>query len=84
MPFFAFVAVFLIVPTVVVVVQAFLSDDGAPTLDNIRELANTDIRRALLNSVILSGVTALLGAAFGALVAYAVSTAPPAACCAVS
>ncbi len=68
-------AVFLIVPTVVVVVQAFLSDDGVPTLDNVRELANADIRRALVNSVVLSGVTAVLGAVFGALVAYAVSTA---------
>lgn len=76
-PFFAFVAVFLVVPTVVVVVQAFLSDDGVPTLDNVRALANADIRRALLNSVVLSGVTALVGAVVGAVVAYAVSTAPP-------
>ena len=76
MPFFAFVAVFLLVPTAVVVVQAFLTDAGAPTLDNLRELGNADIRQALLNSVILSGVTAALGAVFGALVAYAVATAP--------
>jgi putative spermidine/putrescine transport system permease protein len=77
LPFFAFVAVFLVVPTVIVVVQAFLTDDGAPTLGNVGELANADIRRALLNSVVLSGVTAGIGAVCGALVAYAVSTAPP-------
>jgi putative spermidine/putrescine transport system permease protein len=75
-PFFAFVAVFLLIPTVVVVVQAFLSDAGAPTLDNVRALGNADIRRALLNSVVLSAVTAVVGAALGAVVAYAVSTAP--------
>src|ERR1044071_367703 len=76
-PFFAFVTVFLLVPTAVVVVQAFLSDAGAPTLDNLRALASGDILRALVNSVVLSGVTALLGAVLGALIAYAVSTASP-------
>ncbi len=76
-PFFAFVAVFLLVPTLVVVVQAFLSDDGAPTLGNVRELGNADIRRALVNSVLLSGVTAVAGAVIGAVIAYAVITASP-------
>lgn len=75
-PFFAFVGVFLAVPTLVVVVQAFLSDAGVPTLANIQALGSGDIRRALGNSVLLSGVTAVLGAAFGAVLAYAVSTAP--------
>ena len=67
---------FLVVPTAVVVVQAFLSDAGTPTLDNVRALGSGDIRRALLNSVLLSGVTAVVGATLGAVVAYAVSTAP--------
>src|SRR3954447_17055120 len=68
-PFFAFVALFLLVPTAVVVVQAFLSDAGAPTLDNVRALGGGDIVRALVNSVVLSAVTAGLGAVFGALLA---------------
>jgi putative spermidine/putrescine transport system permease protein len=71
------VAVFLVVPTAVVVVQAFRTDDGAPTLANVRELGNADIRHALVNSVLLSGVTAVVGAAIGAVVAYAVVTAAP-------
>ncbi|GAA4347621.1 ABC transporter permease [Angustibacter luteus] len=70
-------AVFLVVPTAVVVVQAFRTDDGAPTLGNVRELGNTDIVHALVNSVLLSGVTAIVGAALGAVVAYAVVTAAP-------
>ena len=76
-PFFAFVAVFLLVPTAIVVVQAFLSDAGTPTLDNVRALGSGDILRALVNSVVLSAVTAVLGAVLGALIAYAVSTASP-------
>lgn len=76
-PFFAFVAIFLIVPTAVVVVQAFLRDDGRPTLGNISALGNPDIVRALVNSVVLSAVTAVLGAVFGAVIAYAVATAVP-------
>jgi putative spermidine/putrescine transport system permease protein len=68
--------VFLLVPTAVVVVQAFLSDAGTLTLDNVRALGSGDIRRALLNSVVLSAVTAVLGAVLGAVIAYAVATAP--------
>jgi putative spermidine/putrescine transport system permease protein len=68
--------VFLLVPTAVVVVQAFLSDTGTLTLDNVRALGSGDIRRALLNSVVLSAVTAVLGAVLGAVIAYAVATAP--------
>jgi len=74
-PFFAFVVVFLLIPTLVVVIGAFGGDDGRPTLANVSALANGYIVDAFARSVLLSAVTAVLGAVFGALLAYALVTA---------
>ncbi|MEV4535249.1 ABC transporter permease subunit [Asanoa sp. NPDC049518] len=76
-PFFVYVAVFLFVPTIVVVVGAFAGDDGRPTFENISALADDYIVEAFVRSITLSAVTAILGAVIGALVAYAVVTAGP-------
>ena len=74
-PFFAYATVFLIIPTLVVVVGAFLSG-GRPTLGNVRALDRARRRsRPLQHSIILSAVTAVAGAVIGGLLAYAVSTA---------
>ncbi len=77
-PFFAYTTVFLLIPTLVVVIGAFLGDGGF-TLDNLRALSssNSSFLSALSHSIILSGVTAVLGACVGAVLAYAVSTAKP-------
>ena len=75
LPFLAYVLVFLIVPTVTVVVGAFQSDTG-PTLDNIRALGSDAAVNALWKSVVLSGVSALLGAFLGGLLAYLIVTLP--------
>ena len=74
-PFFAFVAVFLAIPTLVVAVGAFTSDDGGFTLDNLTSLADAYILDAFIRSIVLSAVTAAIGAVFGALLAYALVTA---------
>jgi putative spermidine/putrescine transport system permease protein len=75
LPFFTYTAIFLVLPTLVVVVGAFLDGNSRPTLGNLSALAQPQITTAFLRSVVLSGVTAVLGAVFGALLAYAVSTA---------
>ena len=75
-PFFAYVAVFLIVPTLIVLVGAF-QRDGRFTLANIRALGGAAIRHALWQSLVLSVATAVGGAVIGGLLAYAVSTAKP-------
>ena len=75
LPFFAYTAIFLLVPTLIVVVGAFLDGNSRPTLGNLSALAQPQIVSAFINSVVLSAVTAVLGAVFGALLAYAVSTA---------
>ncbi len=78
-PFFVYTTVFLLIPTIVVVVGAFVDGSGRPTLDNVAALAgdNSSFLPALQHSVILSVVTALAGAVIGAVLAYAVSTARP-------
>lgn len=74
-PFFAFVTVFLAIPTLVVAIGAFSSDAGRPTLANLTALRSRYILDAFGRSILLSGVTAIVGAVFGALLAYALVTA---------
>jgi len=75
LPFFAYTTIFLLVPTLIVVLGAFLDGNGRPTLGNLSALTQPQIVSAFIHSVVLSAVTAILGAVFGALLAYAVSTA---------
>jgi putative spermidine/putrescine transport system permease protein len=75
LPFFAYTAIFLVIPTLIVVIGAFLDGKSRPTLGNLSALAQPQIVSAFVHSVVLSAVTAVLGAVFGALLAYAVSTA---------
>jgi putative spermidine/putrescine transport system permease protein len=76
-PFFAYTTVFLLIPTLVVVIGAFLDGSNRPTLANVEALTQPAVVRGLVQSVILSAVTALAGAVLGGLLAYAVSTAKP-------
>lgn len=76
-PFFVYVTVFLLIPTLVVVIGAFLGKDNAFTLGNLQALGEPGFLKALKQSIILSIVTALLGAVVGGVLAYAVSTASP-------
>ena len=75
LPFLAYTTIFLMIPTLIVVVGAFVDGKGRPTLGNLSALAQPQIVSAFMNSVLLSAVTAVLGAVFGALLAYALSTA---------
>jgi putative spermidine/putrescine transport system permease protein len=72
-PFFAYVAVFFLVPTLVVAFGAFMGPQGLTT-NNIWALAQPQIASSLLHSVVLAGVTAVIGAVFGSLLSYAVAT----------
>ena len=72
-PFFAYTTVFLVIPTLVVVVGAFTSGAGV-TLGNVEALTQPAVLAALQHSVVLSAVTAAGGAVIGAVLAYAVST----------
>ncbi|MFL6176192.1 MAG: ABC transporter permease, partial [Ornithinibacter sp.] len=73
-PFFAYTTVFLLIPTLVVLLGAFLDGSGGFTLANVQALTSPAVLRALRNSVVLSAVTAFAGAVIGGILAYAVST----------
>ncbi len=75
-PFFGYLIIFLIVPTLTVVVGA-LTDEGRPSLTNVAALADGAVLRSLGASVALSAVTAVIGGVVGALLAYAVVTGRP-------
>jgi putative spermidine/putrescine transport system permease protein len=77
LPFLAVVVIFLIIPTVTVVVSAFVVD-GSFSVQRITALFTGTALSALLESVLLSGSTAILGAVFGALLAWLVVSSPPA------
>jgi putative spermidine/putrescine transport system permease protein len=74
-PFFAYTTVFLLIPTLVVVIGAFLDGSNRFTLGNLEGLTSPSVVRGLVQSLVLSAVTAVGGAVLGGLLAYAVSTA---------
>ncbi len=76
-PFFAYVAVFLLVPTVVVVVGAFQTADGAFTLDNLKALGRPTVLAAFGQSLALSAITAIIGAVVGGVLAYVLASGHP-------
>ncbi|HQR25704.1 MAG TPA: ABC transporter permease subunit [Nocardioides sp.] len=76
LPFLTYLFIFLVVPTVTVVVGAFQSDAGLTTA-NVRALGSEAALTALWKSVLLSGITAVIGAVLGGLLAYLVLVGPP-------
>ncbi len=64
-PFFIFALMFLIVPTVSLLVGAFQDHDGAFTFDNLARLNQASIRNSYLLSVEVSAASAILGALLG-------------------
>ena len=76
LPFLLYVLVFLVVPTLTVVLGAFQDEDGRPTLGNLDALRSEAALTALRGSLILSASTALIGAVLGAVLAYLIVSLP--------
>jgi putative spermidine/putrescine transport system permease protein len=73
LPFVAFSVLFLIVPTALLLVRAFQGPDGSFTLINLVDLfLNPSIVHSFWLSIEISFVTAVAGALFGFLIAYAI------------
>lgn len=70
-PFLLFAVLFLILPTMKIVVGSFQDNTGAFTLSNIVNLFQPSILSAYWISIRISLASALLGCAFGFLVAWA-------------
>ena len=75
LPFLAFVGVFLIIPTVTVIVGAFVVD-GRFSTSRLAALWTSTALTALWRSLLLSAVTALLGAVFGAVLSWLILARP--------
>lgn len=75
-PFLAFVTIFLLIPTLAVLQGAFIVD-GQFTTDPVDGLFDAPMLRITYRTILLALTSALIGAVFGALVAYAVATANP-------
>jgi putative spermidine/putrescine transport system permease protein len=71
-PFIIFALMFLVLPSLYLMVQAFQAPDGSFTLQNIIDLGQPRVVNAFDTSLRLSAATAVLGALFGLLVAVAV------------
>jgi putative spermidine/putrescine transport system permease protein len=77
-PFHVYVGLFLVLPTLIVAIGAFQTADGQFTLDNIRAMFTTaTFIDSLIKSLQLAVITALLGAIFGGLLAWAVVRGDP-------
>lgn len=72
-PFLLFALLFLILPTLNIVIGAFQSPDGGVTLDNIRGLFRPEVARPFWISIQLSFITAALGCLIGLVLAAAVT-----------
>ncbi len=75
-PFLAYVTIFLVLPTIIVIFGAFSGPHG-PTLSNVKALTQDYIVTSFVNSLELSAMSAIIGAVVGAVVAYAVVTGKP-------
>jgi putative spermidine/putrescine transport system permease protein len=76
-PFLVFATMFLLIPTVYLIVGSFLDKSGQVTLDNYAGLGAEAPFNAYLTSIEISFVTALAGGIFGFLMAYAVIAGGP-------
>ena len=76
-PFLAFVGIFLVYPTVLVLFGAFQDSNGAFTLDNLTSLFTGVVFDAFVRSIELSALTAVIGAIFGALLTWAIAVGNP-------
>ena len=75
-PFLAYVGIFLLLPTAIVVGGSFVGPNGL-TLSNLTAMNKPFIVGAFVNSVVLSAASAIIGALLGAVLAYAVVTGNP-------
>jgi len=76
-PFFIYVGIFLLLPTAIIVAGALVAPDGSISLSNFEGINKPYMFKAFTGSLEISSVSAILGAIFGALLAYAVATGNP-------
>ena len=76
-PFLVFVAIFLLWPTGIVVVDSLKNPTGAWAFSNVTELGNSLVRGYFIGSFKLSLLSSVAGAVLGAILAYAIAAGNP-------
>jgi putative spermidine/putrescine transport system permease protein len=76
-PFLGYAALFLVLPSVIVALGAFFDANNAFTLDNFAHLSRSYIVKSTLDTTFVSAFTAIVGAALGSLLSYAIATGSP-------
>jgi putative spermidine/putrescine transport system permease protein len=76
-PFFVYVGLFLLLPTVIITFGSFSTKAGSFTFSNFSSINQSYLVKAFLQSATISAVSAVVGAIAGALLAYAVVTGSP-------
>jgi putative spermidine/putrescine transport system permease protein len=76
-PFFAYVGVFLLLPTAIIGIGSFAAKDGSLTIANVTSINQPFLIKSFVNGAAVSVVSALAGGLAGALLAYAVATGNP-------
>ncbi len=75
LPFIIFGLAFLILPSISIFIRSFESTTGGFTFNNIIEIfKREDLLNAYKNSLAISLLTALVGAVWGVLIAYAITS----------
>ena len=74
LPFFLFIAFFLVMPSITLFSGAFQDTNGHFTLANFSFLHNTFALKSYLTSIWVSLITSVIGGAFGFFVAYATTS----------
>ena len=77
LPFFCYVGVFLLYPTGILIVDAFKNPSGSWNFGSLSTLYSPAVRDYFIGSFKLCLLSAVAGAVFGALVAYAVASGKP-------
>lgn len=75
LPFFVFVAAFLIIPIIANTIVAFQAPGGGFTFDTMAQAMGPDYRSAFVDTAFLSLITAVVGGVFGMILAWALVTA---------
>ena len=73
LPFFIFIIIFLILPSLNLFIRAFQDVNGNFTLDNINVLKDQYVLKSYAVSLQVSVITSLVGGIFGFFVAYAIT-----------
>jgi len=73
LPFFLFILIFLIIPSLRLFTGAFTNQQGKFTLENINFLQNAFVLKSYVVSLQVSAITAVIGGLFGFFVAYSIT-----------